>query len=184
MIPLCFVSLTQKSRILSNIDAVSCSNDTRLLSSSKRSFDKSQAFLNALKSVPKCSPPSKKNICDHISYGLLATGVPVIIKRILNNGDNSKKSFVSLESGFFIFADSSIITATERVFKNSFNLAFSFDIVSKFVTMILEGLLNTKKFAPLLVPITWVCKLVCSLNSSHQLFTNIFFVTTTTLSIA
>ena len=61
----------------------------------------------------------------------------------LNNGDNSKKFFVNLESGFFNFADSSIITATFLDFKNNLNLFNSIEIVSKFVIINFVGLLKT-----------------------------------------
>jgi hypothetical protein len=61
----------------------------------------------------------------------------------MNKGDNSKKSCVSLDSGFFNFADSSMMIPTFLDFKNNLNLFFSNDNVSKFVIINLVALLKT-----------------------------------------
>ena len=88
-------------------------------------FVKSALALKSLNSVPKLLPESRKYIWAHMSYGLFATGVPVIIIFFINNGDNSKKSFDNCESGFFSFADSSIIIPTFLVFRKSLNTLIS-----------------------------------------------------------
>ena len=71
-------------------------------------------------------------------------GVPVMITFILKSGEMSKKSWVNLDSGFFIFVDSSMIIATFLVFKKRRILSLSVDIVSKLVTITLAALFITK----------------------------------------
>ena len=57
--------------------------------------------------------------------GLFAIGVPVIMTRLQNSPDNACITLAIAEAGFFIFCDSSQMTATRRVFKNNSNAFFA-----------------------------------------------------------